>query len=226
MFGTMKSIISLLSILGFVTTALADSQFKVSVKKCTGDTDYFKVDKASLSCDSSCTWGSEATIVGTYTIGNTLSTVEPVITASLWGASLFNDTVDICHGDVSNDYGDECPDVGTYEFYTTTDLPGSPSSWYKKFSSWLSLKVVTSIDFGDTSVQCNIHVEGQNMSSYSSMIIGSAVIALGLFSFNRRSRHRAITLEELEGPEIEGTAPSTGFVKMSGKGFVEEGAMC
>jgi len=206
----MKSIISLFSILGFATTALAGSQIQVSIKKCTGDTDYFKVDSASLSCDSYCTWGSKATIAGNYTIGNTLSTTEPVIAASLWGATFFNGTVDICDGDVSNDNGDECPDVGTYEFYTTTGLPGSPSSWYNTFSSYLSMTVVTSIDFGDASVQCYIQAEGQNMSSYSSMIIGSAVIALGLFTFNRRSRRRAITVEELEG-----ASPSTRFVEMA-----------
>jgi len=193
-----KLILSLISILGFVNTVLADKQFSVISTQCTGDTDYFTVD--SVSCDSYCTWGSKGNISGSYTILTAPSTDTPVITASLLKVKFFDDTVDICHG-ATDTYGNACPDAGTYAFETQLRLPGSPSSWYSNVS-WPSITVPVTLDFGDANVTCKIRVKGTSKSSsYSSMILGSAVVVLGAVAFKRRKRHIAITKEELEGTD-------------------------
>ena len=194
---------------------LADGQeLSVSVSQCQGDTNTFSIDYVTISCDDYCTWGSEATFSGSYTIGNSLSTESPVITAKVWGMTSFDDTVDICdNGNVYNDNGDYCPDIGTYGFITSTTVPGSPSSWYATFATWLSFTVYTTFDFGDAVVVCEVNVEGQNYASSSSsyIISGSALMFVGIVAALRMKNRRRI----ISTGEDNGNESATHFVEMT-----------
>lgn len=211
----MRPILLLLFISSVLNLCFAQSQSQlgITVEKCVGDTSIFTVDSGDLSCeDGYCMWGSKGTVSGTYTIGSSLSTTSPVVTASLFGLSFFNHTVDICDGGkVSNDNGSYCPTVGTYEFNTDIDLPGSPNSWYVRFSSWLSLTVAVDVDFGDATVDCYLKIEGYNPYNYTnaSMVVSSAVLIVGLFAYKRNKHRRVLSKDDFEDPKGN-------FVEMSG----------
>ncbi len=70
----------------------------VSVNQCTGDTDVFKINRLSISCEDEdyCSWGSYGTFTGSYTLGANVATDSPVITAKIWGVSVYNETVRYC----------------------------------------------------------------------------------------------------------------------------------
>ena len=198
-----------------VQQTLADGQeLSVSVSQCKGDTGIFSIDSLYMACDSYCTWGSDATFTGSYTIGDTLSTDSPIITAKIWGTAAFNDTVDICdNGKVYNDNGEYCPDAGTYAFETTTEVPGSPNSWYSSFASWLSFTVYATFDFGDAVVTCDIKIEGQNYAANSSYIMSASALMLAgaVFGLRLKKRRRLVTANEEGGHE----EPATHFVEMT-----------
>ena len=88
-----KTLIQFLALLLCIPSTLALS---VSVQQCTGDTDTFSIDYLSITCDDYCTWGSDGTFTGSYTLGDNVSTDSPVISAKIWGVTAYNETVDIC----------------------------------------------------------------------------------------------------------------------------------
>jgi hypothetical protein len=194
----------------FVPSARALS---VAVQQCTGDTGTFSIDYLAITCEDYCDWGSDGTFTGSYTIGSTLSTETPVISANIWNVEVYNETIDICdNGNVYNSYGDYCPNTGTYQYVANTELPGSPNSWYSTFSGWLSFFVYITFDFGDAVVQCKVKIEGQSSGSSSSsyMIAGSSVLLAGLAVF-RMKRRRTIVLNDEEAESGSGTR----FVEMA-----------
>ena len=199
----------------YIHQTLADGQaMSVNITQCTGDTDIFTVDSVSVSCDDDdCGWGSDATFYGSYTIGDTLSTDSPIITAKIWGMDLYDDTVDICNGgSVYNDNGDYCPDTGTYDFLATSELP-----WYFRFTFWMSSTVYTTFDFGDVVVTCDVKIEASTYSSSSSsstsyIMSASALMITGVvFGLRIKKRRRLVTANEEGGHE----EPATHFVEMT-----------
>jgi hypothetical protein len=226
-----KLVLTLLTIFICSQDVFAGDQYiSVNLKKCTGDTSVFKVESVSLSCnDGPCDWGSSATLSGNYTIGNENITQTPVVSASIWGVNLFNDTVDICDdGKVSNAEGDVCPDAASYEYIVETDIPGF--SWLNPLMSWFSIGVSTTFDFGDASVTCELQAKvNESSSSYSTMLIGSVAIGSALIIFRMKNRRTVITRREfeMENERTAGYEPSTHFVEMTTKGgpIVTGGAM-
>jgi hypothetical protein len=205
-----KTLIQFLALLLCIPSTLALS---VSVQQCTGDTDTFSIDYLSITCDDYCTWGSDGTFTGSYTLGDNVSTDSPVISAKIWGVTAYNETVDICdNGNIYNAYGSYCPDAGTYQYVANTELPGSPNSWYTTFSTWVSFIAYTTIDFGDAVVVCQIKIEGQNYDSSSSsyMIAGSTMLFVGFAAFRMKKRRVVATEDEQEGNEY-----ATRFVEMT-----------
>ncbi len=176
----------------------------VSVKQCSGDTDSFDLDYLAITCEDQgyCTWGSEGTFTGSYTLGDGVSTSYPIVTASIWGSNVYNDTVDICdNGNMYNDNGNYCPDAGTYQYSTAATLPGNPSSWYSSFSSWVTFTVYASFDFGDTVTECQISISGKNYDYSSSyMIVGSTMLLVGLYALRMKGR-RIIVSEDDDNAE-------------------------
>lgn len=189
----------------------------------------FKVESVDLSCeDGPCHWGSDATISGNYTFVDEVATQTPVVSASIWGINVYNDTVDVCDGGVvSNSNGDYCPSPGTYEYFVETELPGF--SWLKSITSWFSIVVSTSFDFGNATVVCDVKVaaNGSSSSNYSAMIVGSAAIGSAFVIFRMRNRRSVMTkLEyERENEPPVGHEPSTHFIEMTARSPVVAGAM-
>ncbi len=188
--------ISLYIIFSRFIFALGDSQLSVNLKSCSGDTQTFKVVSAGMNCDNYCTWGSEANFQGTYSIGYYgLENAYPRITASAWGMTVFNGTVDICdNGHVSSSSGSTCPATGSYTFSTHADLPNAPS-WVSSFASYISVTLVTDIDFGDDYVQCSFAVSGRNYNNSSAYFISGAILFSGLMAFGIVKRRRRIVTE-------------------------------
>jgi hypothetical protein len=223
----MKPINLTLSILTFLfySTAivLANDTVAVIFKTCTGDTSVFKVENVSLSCgDDPCTWGADATVSGNYTFGDEVATETPIVHASFWGLTLFNDTVDICDdGTVTNSDGDVCPSIGTYEYYSDTKLPGfSLLSW---LTSWFNIVVSTTFDFGNAEVVCKVQVKGNRSSSSSSaMIVGSVALGSVFVIFRMRTR-RIVAATEVEHETSSDYEPATHFVEMAPRRSVTEG---
>ncbi len=190
----------------------AQQELAVDVKQCVGDTDTFKIDYLTIVCDDYCTWGSNGTYYGTYTLGDNVTTQTPVITNKMWGVTQFSEAVDICVGadgdNVENENGDVCPDAGTYDYETEASLPGSPSSWYSFFGSWIRVTVYSTIDFGDAVVDCQISIKGMSSGQASSnsesfmYTSWSAMMVLGVAAFRMR-RRRVIVTEDTDndGPE-------------------------
>jgi len=196
-----------------IPNALAETDLSVTLQKCQGSTDIFKVDSVSLTCDdddnaAGCSWGSEATINGTFTIGDGIYTASPYISASLFwknAAAVYSGEVDICVGNGN------CPDADTYSFITGITLPGSLSSWYQTMTSAMSFAVWVKFDFGDDQeVACKFLVAGQDGSAYASyMIAGSAMLFVGIAAFGMRKRRRIVTEED----QLE-DGPATRFIEM------------
>lgn len=211
----MRQIFHALLFLVVCTSISLAQELSISLGKCTGNTGVFKVKKASMKCQDEdyCTWGSIGEIRGRFSIGD-ISTETPVVTASLYGYNFFNDTVDICDGQVtSRDGGYYCPSPGIYNFYTDITLPENPGYGLSMFTNMISLTAKATIDFGDAVVYCSATIEG-NSASYSSMIMGSALFAVGLVMWKRKKRSYLISKEDLEG-DYEMNSPTSGFVEMS-----------
>ncbi len=190
--------ISLCIIFSHFMVALGDSQLSVNLKSCSGDTQMFTVVSAGIICDNYCTWGSEASLQGTYSIGYYgLDNESPLITASAWGITVFNRTVDICdNGHVSSSSGSTCPASGSYTFSTHARLPNAPTnSWVSSFASYISISVVTDIDFGDDFVQCSFVVSGSTYNNSSAYFISGAILFSGLMAFGMAKRRRRIATE-------------------------------
>jgi hypothetical protein len=198
----------------YIPSTLAGQELTVYVEQCTGDTDTFIIDYLTITCDDYCTWGSNGTYYGSYTLGDDVSTETPVVTNKIWGLTHFHDTVDICDdGSVVNDNGDQCPGAGTYDYLTEASLPGSPGSWYSFFASWMSFTVHSTIDFGDAVVVCEIKIKGMGYDSSSSsyMTKGSALMVFGFAAAFRMKKRRIIVTED----EQEGNGSATRFVEMT-----------
>jgi hypothetical protein len=145
----------------------------------------------------------------TFTIGDELSTSSPFVTVKMFNIEAYNNTIDICNnGQVSNDYGYYCPSVGTYSIHTPTTIPGSKNSLYAKYCLWLAFSVYVTLDFGDAEVDCRFKVEGRYKSASQTIVSGSAIVLVGLFSV--RSRKRRLALKNDQTSEI---SPSY-FVEM------------
>eukprot|EP00551_Chaetoceros_affinis_P014201 CAMPEP_0203693028 /NCGR_PEP_ID=MMETSP0091-20130426/5067_1 /ASSEMBLY_ACC=CAM_ASM_001089 /TAXON_ID=426623 /ORGANISM="Chaetoceros affinis, Strain CCMP159" /LENGTH=210 /DNA_ID=CAMNT_0050564009 /DNA_START=1 /DNA_END=633 /DNA_ORIENTATION=+ len=190
--------------LTYILLLSSASALIVSVKQCTGDIDLFNLNYIGITCEDYCTWGSEGTFTGNYTIGDSgVSTEYPVVSASIWGSNIYNNTADICdNGNVYNDNGSYCPDAGTYQYSRATTLPGNPSSWYSSFLSWLSFTVYMSFDFGDAVTECEISITGKNYgySSSSCMIVGSTMLFVGVGLLVRKMKcRRRIVSEDDQG---------------------------
>ena len=204
-----------------IPNALAETDLSVTLQKCEGSTDVFTVDSVSIDCDdddnaAGCSWGSEATINGTFTIGDDLYTTYPYITASLFwknAAAVYSGNEDICQ------QNENCPDADTYLFITGITLPGSLSSWYQTLTSSMSFAVWVKFHFGsDQEVACKFIVAGQDSTSaYASyMIAGSAMLFVGfvgIAAFGIRKRCRSVTEED----QLE-DGPATRYIEMRAGG--------
>ena len=197
-----------------IPNALAETDLSVTVNQCQGSTDVFTIDSVSLTCDddnaAGCSWGSAATINGTFTIGDGLYTASPYITASLFwenAAAVYSGEVDICVGNGN------CPDADTYSFITGITLPGSSSSWYHYWFWYMTIAVWVTLDFGgDQEVACLFLVQGRDSSSSSSyMIAGSAMLFVGIAAFGMRKRRRIVTEEDVSLED----GPATRFIEMN-----------
>jgi len=197
----------------------AESDLTVTLNQCQGSTDVFTVDYVSLDCDdddnvAGCSWGSDTTINGTFTIGDGLYTAYPNISASLFwknAAAVYSGEVDICVGNGN------CPDADTYSFVTGTTLPGVPHRLYQSWFSSMTIAVWVKFDFGDDQeVACKFLVAGQEAEiDYSYMVTGSVILFAGIAAFGMRKRRRIGTEED----QLEG-GPATRFIEM------RAGAMC
>ena len=191
--------------------ALAESDLTITLQQCEGSTDAFTLDAVSMTCDDGiCSGGSDTTINGTFTIGDSLYTSSPLVTVTLWqfSSAVYNGTVDICGGTVESSDGYYCPDAATYSFITGSAIP-----WYASIITWLNISVWVTFDFGgDQEVVCQLIVEGQEDSSSSSsyMIAGSAILFVGIAAFGMRKRRRIVT----EGELLE-DGPATRFIEMN-----------
>ena len=215
----------LCTILNTPPSTHAAQELRVWVDECTGDTDTFIIDYLTITCEDYCTWGSNGTYDGSYTLGEDVATETPIVTNKIWGLTRFNDTVDICdEGSVSNDDGDRCPDAGTYGYETEASLPGSPNSWYSWIASWMTVTVHSTIDFGDAVVVCKIKIKGmkyeqeeEDSSSYSSsyMIAGSStVMFLGFAAAFNLKKRGIVVAGDGDGREQLVDEPATRFVEM------------
>jgi hypothetical protein len=219
----LPSLLFLCTIITTPPSAHAAQELRVWVDECTGDTDVFVIDYLTITCEDYCTWGSNGTYDGSYTLGEDVSTETPVVTNKIWGLRRFNDTVDICEdGSVYNDDGDRCPEAGTYGYETEAILPGSPNSWYAWIASWMTVTVHSTIDFGDAVVVCKIKIKGmkyaeeEDSSSYSStyMIAGSSMVFLGFAAAFNWKKRRIVVAGDGNGREQLVDEPATRFVEM------------
>eukprot|EP00557_Chaetoceros_sp_GSL56_P010795 CAMPEP_0176480592 /NCGR_PEP_ID=MMETSP0200_2-20121128/2360_1 /TAXON_ID=947934 /ORGANISM="Chaetoceros sp., Strain GSL56" /LENGTH=183 /DNA_ID=CAMNT_0017876723 /DNA_START=239 /DNA_END=790 /DNA_ORIENTATION=+ len=173
-----------------------------------------------MSCeDGPCSWGSSATVSGSYTLGDEIATQTPTVSAYTMGFNFFNDTVDICDGgSVSNSSdGDKCPSAGTYDYIIETELPGY--SWLDSWMAWFSISISTTFDFGNAEVTCKVKVKStQSNNSYSTMLIGSVAVGSALIIFRMKRRRNVATRSELENEPKPDHEPSTHFVEMTTKG--------
>jgi hypothetical protein len=193
----------------YLSPIFADSKLSVYKKKCTGNTEMFDINYASISCYGGCTFGSEGSFSATFTIGDELLTTSPFVTARIFNIEAYNDTIDICNdGQLSNDNGYYCPSVGKYSIHNPTTLPGSKDSLYSKYWPWLAFSAYATFDFGDAEVECQFKVEGRYTNASQSIVSGSIILLLGIFSVRVRKRRL------VDKAQQESRTSSSYFVEM------------
>mmetsp|Transcript_16828 Transcript_16828/g.46473 ORF Transcript_16828/g.46473 Transcript_16828/m.46473 type:complete len:218 (-) Transcript_16828:105-758(-) len=195
----MQRFITLLALLLVQTTEVSASSaaVQVTMQGCSGGSLSF--DSLSMSCaDSYCTWGSEATISGSYTLSSDLSSGDtPVkVTASMLGITVYDGQAQLCKG-VESTTGSSCPSAGTYSFSTKETLPLSDDKWYSSISGGLlTAKIKANFqDLGSTcTFQVKIRKSGYSMTR-TATITGAALAFVGAIVTIAMKRRRVATID-------------------------------
>lgn len=180
---TMKSRIHLLlaAALAMATPSHAGMKFEIDTATCDGDP-FYALD-VDISCDGDkapyCTFGDVATIEGTVEALESFDDLDVYLKACLWGscpADSVQSTGTLCRKWLTPMDNMTCGDAGTYEVYSTAQIPASdvPQSL-----SWL-VKVVIGFEpecevSGDSQVSGNAYAMAPGLAfSYMGALIGTA----------------------------------------------------
>jgi hypothetical protein len=214
-----------------VQAGSSSSSFSVSLDSCSGSTDTFTIDSASLDCSINsygyCYWGGQAGFKGYFSLGSKLDSSVANVTAYAFGAKVFDGQTNICKkgqyksGSIkkfTSKNGRYCPAAGTYKYLTNVTLPKNPNSWAAVFGSGsVSSNGTVAFVFQDgESTSCTMSIVVTNKSSSSTNMVSGAILLLvfvGVGSTSRR-RRRTIAMIDADTLHHDSTTPQGDFEMM------------
>lgn len=211
----------------------SSSSFSVSLDSCSGSTDTFTIDSASLDCSINsygyCYWGGQAGFTGYFSLGSKLDSSVANVTAYAFGAKVFDGQTNICKkgqyksGSIkkfTSKNGRYCPAAGTYKYLTNVTLPKNPNSWAAVFGSGsVSSNGTIAFVFQDgESTSCTMSIVVSNKSSSSSatnMVSGAILLLVFVGVGSSRRRRRTIAMIDTETlQQHDSTTPQADFEMM------------